>query len=156
MITKEQIEQLASAELTDTDLYVAEVTISPASDIELLIDSDTRVGIDNCVKLSRSIEEKLEALGEEDFSLMVASWGIGNPFKVARQYARCIGGDVEVLFVNGKKITAKLENYDGEAITISYEEKVAIEGKKRKELVHKEERHPINEIKSVREALTIK
>lgn len=156
MVTKDQIEQLAAAELAGTDLYVVEVTISPASDIELILDSDSRVNIDQCAKISRAIDTKLEESGEDDYSLVVASSGIGNPLKSERQYARCIGGEVEVLLSNGKKLTATLTKFENGTITITTPEKVAVEGKKRKEIVMTEQVIHLSEIKSVREALTIK
>ena len=77
MIDTKKIIEAAERNLQGTDMYVVGCTCTPGNDIELLIDSDTSVAIDACVRLSRSIEEELDR-DEEDFSLTVASAGIGS------------------------------------------------------------------------------
>lgn len=109
-------------------MYVVGCTCTPGNDIELLIDSDTSVAIDACVRLSRSIEEELDR-DEEDFSLTVASAGIGSELKSLRQYHKLVGNTVEVLLTSGIKVLAKLDAADDQGITLSYEEKQAVEGK---------------------------
>ena len=130
-------------------------TCTPGNDIELLIDSDTSVAIDACVRLSRSIEEELDR-DEEDFSLTVASAGIGSELKCLRQYRKLVGSTVEVLLTSGIKVLAKLDAADDQGITLSYEEKQAVEGKKRKQLVTVTRRYGFSEIKSAREWLDFK
>ena len=46
-------------------------------EIELLIDSDTAVKLEDCASLNRAIEAERDR-EVEDFSLMVASAGIGS------------------------------------------------------------------------------
>ena len=104
-----------------------------ATKIELTIDSDTSVGIDACAELSRAIEAELDR-EEEDFSLTVMSAGIGSELRSLRQY-RNSSRPAEVLLTNGVKILAKLDEATEEGITLSYEEKQAVEGKKKKQLV---------------------
>ena len=48
------------------------------------------------------------------------------------QYEKNLGHDVEVL-VDGKKIRGQLVSVDEETFSVDIEEKVAVEGKKRKE-----------------------
>ena len=84
MIDTKKIIEAAERNLQGTDMYVVGCTCTPGNDIELLIDSDTSVAIDACVRLSRSIEEELDR-DEEDFSLTVASAGIGSELKCLRQ-----------------------------------------------------------------------
>ena len=67
-------------------MFVVGCTSTPGNDIELLIDSDTSVAIDACVRLSRSIEEEFDR-DEEDFSLTVASAGIGSELKACASTA---------------------------------------------------------------------
>ena len=89
-------------------------TCSAGNEIELLIDSETSVGIDACATLSRAIEAEFDR-DEEDFSLTVASAGIGSELRDLRQYRKLIGSSVEVLLASGIKILAKLDEADDEA-----------------------------------------
>ena len=113
------------------------------------------MAIDACVRLSRSIEEELDR-DEEDFSLTVASAGIGSELKSLRQYRKLVGNMVEVLLTSGIKVLAKLDAADDQGITLSYEEKQAVEGRKRKQLVTVTRRYGFGEIKSAREWLDFK
>ena len=136
-------------------MFVVECTCSPLNEVELLIDSDTSVSIDACVALNRAIDAEFDR-DEEDFSLMVASAGIGSELRVLRQYSKLIGKPVEVLLCNGVKLLAILDAADEESITLSYDEKVAVEGKKKKELQHVVKRYTMNEVKYTKEYLDFK
>ena len=63
---------------------------------------------------------------------------------------------MEVLLLSGVKITAQLDAADEEGITLSYEEKQTVEGKKRKQTVRVTRTYPFAEIKSTREFLDFK
>ncbi len=130
-------------------------TCSAGNEIELLIDSETSVGIDACATLSRAIEAEFDR-DEEDFSLTVASAGIGSELRDLRQYRKLIGSSVEVLLASGIKILAKLDEADDEGIVLSYEEKQAVEGKKRKQLVTVTRRYAFEELKYTKEYLDFK
>lgn len=155
MLTPEQIREIAEKQLEGTDLFVIGVKISPANEIELLIDSDTSVSIDRCVTVSRAVEAALEEV-TDDFALMVASAGIGQPLKVFRQYKKLIGKPVEVILKDGVKIIAELRDASPESVTLAYSEKVAVEGKKRKEEVETVKTYPLGEVKSTVEHLDYK
>mgnify|MGYP003191202276 CR=1 FL=1 len=144
MIDCTKITEIANAKLVGTDLFVVDCTCSPANEVELLIDSDTSVGIETCVELSRAIEAEFDR-DTEDFSLTVASAGIGSE-----------GKPVEVLLKSGVKILATLDEADQEGLTLSYEEKQAVEGKKRKQTVRVTRRYPFSEIKYTKEYLDFK
>jgi len=155
MIDTHKIIAAAERKLAGTDLFVVGCKCSPGNEIELLIDSDTSVSIDACAALSRAIEEEFDR-NAEDFSLTVASAGIGSELRCLRQYRKLTGCPVEVLLLNGTKITARLDAADEEGITLSYEEKQSVEGKKRKQLVTVTRTYPFAEIKSTREFLDFK
>ena len=93
---------------------------------------------------------------EEDYSLTVASAGIGEPLKLVRQYKKLVGESVEVLLKSGVKILATLEEVTEEAITISYEEAVVVEGKKKKQLQRTTHTYSFEEIKWTKEYLDYK
>jgi ribosome maturation factor RimP len=58
--------------------------------------------------------------------------------------------------LSGVKVLAKLDAVTEEGITISYEEKQAVEGKKRKVLVNVERTFSFDEIKYTKEYLDFK
>ena len=155
MIDTKKITAIAERMLADTDLFVVDCSCSPGNEVELTIDSDTSVGIDACASLSRAIEAELDR-EEEDFSLTVMSAGIGSELRSLRQYRRLVGSPVEVLLANGVKILAKLDAVDEQGITLSYEEKQAVEGRKRKQLVTVSRTYPFAEIKYTKEWLDFK
>ena len=136
-------------------MFVVSCKVSPSNEVELLLDSDTSVQLETCAAVNRAVNEAM-ADDEEDFSLTVASAGIGSELKSLRQYRKLIGGTVEVLLNSGIKMLAKLDAADDEGITISYEEKQAVEGKKRKQLVTVTRRYAFDEIKSTKEWLDFK
>ena len=155
MIDTKKITAIAERMLADTDLFVVDCSCSPGNEVELTIDSDTSVGIDACASLSRAIEAELDR-EEEDFSLTVMSAGIGSELRSLRQYHKLVGSPVEVLLANGVKILAKLDAVDEQGITLSYEEKQTVEGRKRKQLVTVSRTYPFAEIKYTKEWLDFK
>lgn len=155
MIDTQKIIAAAERNLEGTDLFVVGCTCSAGNDIELLVDSDTSVSIDACVALSRSIEAEFDR-DEEDFSLTVASAGIGSELRCLRQYRKTVGRPVEVLLASGVKLLAKLDAADETGVTLSYEEKQAVEGRKRKQLVAVVRTYSYDEIKSTKEYLDFK
>ena len=155
MIDCAKILEIAERELAGTDLFTVSCKCSPMNEVELLIDSDSHVTIERCAELSRTIEAEFNR-DEEDFSLTVASAGIGSELKNIRQYRKLIGSSVEVLLLTGVKILAKLDDVNDEGIPISYEEKQAGEGKKRKVVVKVVRNYRFDEIKYTKEWLDFK
>ena len=155
MIDVKLVTEIAERHLEGSDMYVVECKISPMGEIELLIDSDTAVKLEDCAALNRAIEAELDR-EVEDYSLMVASAGIGSELKLLRQYNKIIGSSVEVLLKDGIKLLAKLNSADEAGIAISYEEKQVVEGKKRKVTVEVTKDYKWEEIKYVKEYLDFK
>ena len=155
MIDCHKVIAAAEKSLEGTDLFVVDCHCSPANEIELLIDSDTSVSIDACADLSRAIEAALDR-DQEDFSLTVASAGVGSELKLHRQYLKLVGRSVEVLLRSGVKVLACLEQVTPEAITLSYDEKVAVEGKKRKQQVHTVKTWSMDEVVYTKEYIDYK
>lgn len=155
MILKQTIENFVTEQTQGTPMFLVEVKVSPANEIEVVVDSDERLGIDDCVKLSKSIEAQLDREAE-DFELSVYSSGIGEPLKLYRQYVKTIGRPVEVLLLSGIKLLGTLVAVDEQGITVEYQTKEAVEGKKRKELVTKTEKYNFDQIKTTKEELDIR
>ena len=81
-------------------------------------------------KSTMQMEDHLDR-EKEDFELEVGSAGLGQPFKVPQQYINFVGKEVEVLDADGQKVKGILKSVDGNDFTVSVEEKVKVEGKKR-------------------------
>lgn len=155
MIEAKRVIEIAERHLEGSDMFVVECKITPMGEIELLVDSDTAVKLEDCAALNRAIEAELDR-EVEDYSLMVASAGIGSELKLLRQYRKIIGGSVEVLLKDGIKILAKLTAANEEGIELMYEEKQLVEGKKRKVTVEVTKSYKWEEIKYVKEYLDFK
>lgn len=130
MTDKQKVTQLVDQWLEGKDYFLVDVNISNDNKIVVEIDHADGVWIEDCVALSRYIEEHLNR-DEEDFELEVGSAGLGQPFKVPQQYINFIGKEVEVLTREGKKLKGILTAVEGRNFTVSVKEKVHEEGKKR-------------------------
>ncbi len=158
MIDTKKIVEIADAFLSPTDMYVVGCHCSPSNEIDLFVDSDTKVSIDMCITLSRHIESHFDR-EVEDFSLTVASAGIGSELKLLRQYRRLVGSSLEVLMTSGVKIIGRLTELTEEQITLSFEQKQVVEtpsGKKKKQVVEVSEVIPFEQIKYAKEYLDFK
>ena len=155
MIEAKKVIEIAERHLEGSDMFVVECKVTPMGEVELLIDSDSAVRLEDCAALNRAIEAELDR-EVEDYSLMVASAGIGSELKLLRQYSKILGNSVEVLLKDGIKLLAKLDSADEQGIAISYEEKQLVEGKKRKQTVEVTKSYAWEEIKYVKEWLDFK
>lgn len=150
-----KVKSIAEKALEGSDAYIVDCTVAPSNLIEIVIDSDSKVTVDQCADLNRTISEALNR-DIEDFELTVASAGIGEPLRLLRQYRRLIGSPVEIVLCSGEKIIGHLEEADEKGIKVSYDEKVAVEGKKRKELQHVVRTLTFPEMKCAKEYLDFK
>ena len=146
MIDKRVIEQLVEEKLASSSNYLVSVEVQPGNIIVVEIDNDDAVSINDCVELSRYIEEHLDR-DAEDFELEVGSAGITSPFKVLRQYKKNIGNEVEVLTKNGVKLTGLLKSADEEGFVVTVTKQVKPEGAKRKVTIEEDLPYTYNEIK---------
>lgn len=134
MISKDTVRSIVEEWLDGKEYFLVDIEISPDDRIVVEIDHTDGVWIEDCVALSRYIEDHLSR-DEEDYELEVGSAGLGQPFKVPQQYHCFVGKDVEVLDADGKKYKGVLKSVDGGDFTVTVEEKQKVEGKKRPQLV---------------------
>src|SRR5574344_672816 len=130
MIDKNVVKQLVDEWLQSNDYFLVDINISPDDKIVVEIDHAEGVWIEDCVKLSRFVEEHLSR-DEEDYELEVGSAGIGQPFKVAQQYINHIGKDVEIMTSDGKKVQGTLKSFNDGELIVTVKEKVKEPGAKR-------------------------
>ena len=136
MIDKKLVESLVNEWLTDRDYFLVDVAVSADDCIVVTIDHAEGVWIEDCAELSRFIESRLDR-DREDFELEVGSAGLGQPFRVKKQYEIHVGQPVETQTRDGHKWQGTLMEVTEDGFTLEVEQKVKPEGAKRahKELV---------------------
>ncbi len=134
MNTTEQILRSKIEEfLQGTGYELITLAIRPENNILVEVDKLEGTDVDFCAELNRQIVEFLESVGEPDYALEVGSVSIVDPFKTKMQYNKHLGHNVEVLAADGKKFRGQLVSVDEDTFSVDCEEKVAVEGKKRKQ-----------------------
>lgn len=144
MILRENIIHLLSNKIKELDCFLVDVKINSNKEIKILFDKEEGVVLEDCLTISRYIEEHLDR-DAEDYKLDVSSPGIDNPFMVKEQYLKNIGRDVRLITINGERLKGKLISFD-EYIVIETEKKK----KKTKKLFQERISIPIEEIKETK------
>lgn len=134
MIKEDEILQFIEPHMSDNDMFMVSLSISPQNKIKLVVDKPQGIKIEECIQLSRLIESNLDR-ETEDFELEVASPGIGQPFKVKKQYLKSIGKTLDVICSDGTKFKGTLTAITENGFTMESTKKVKVEGKKKKEEV---------------------
>lgn len=149
MISTALVRELAEKKLEGTGNYLVEVTVSAMNKIRITIDNFKGVSIQECVSVSRFIEEQLDR-ETEDYELEVSSPGLDQPFKVLQQYKKYTGREVEVKFTDGQKTEGKLVAANENEIELEQSSKEKVEGQKGKQLVTKKITIPFEKIKETK------
>ena len=155
MIDKNVVRKLVEEWLTGKEYFLVDVEVSPDDRIVVEIDHADGVWIEDCVQLSRFIEDHLSR-EEEDYELEVGSAGLGQPFKVPQQYMIFVGKEVEVLDADGKKHKGVLKAVDGNDFTVTIKEKVKLEGKKRPQLLDVDHTFQMDNVKYTKYLISFK
>ncbi|ATV37802.1 ribosome assembly cofactor RimP [Prevotella intermedia] len=155
MIDKNVVKKLVDEWLEGKEYFLVDIHISTDAKIVVEIDHADGVWIEDCVELSKFIEERLSR-DEEDYELEVGSAGLGQPFKVPQQYINFIGKEVEVLDQDRRKIRGILKSVEGEKFVVSVNEKVQVEGKKRPVKMDVDHEYDMNEVKYTKYIISFK
>ena len=155
MIDKNVVKKLVDEWLEGKEYFLVDIQISADAKIVVEIDHADGVWIEDCVELSKFIEERLSR-DEEDYELEVGSAGLGQPFKVPQQYINFIGKEVEVLDQDRRKIRGILKSVEGEKFVVSVNEKVQVEGKKRPVKIDVDHEYDMNEVKYTKYIISFK
>ena len=138
---KSQLQKWIEEYLQGTEYELVTLSVSAGNDILVEVDRLAGVDVDFCAELNRFLVEKLDAV-EPDYSLEVGSVSLTDPFKTKMQYEKNLGHDVMVCpgeagktpdGKGNKILRGQLVSVDEETFSVDIEEKVAVEGKKRKE-----------------------
>jgi ribosome maturation factor RimP len=107
MINSETIIELIEQHIQGTDVFVVEVSVKAGNSIRVYVDRPDGISIDECVQISRFLNEALDR-DVEDYSMEVSSPGLGGPLRVKQQYEKNLGRSIDVLFSDGLRTTGKL------------------------------------------------
>jgi len=149
MIDKEVVKGIVEDFLKSSENYPVAINVKPDNTIRIEIDNDRVVSIDDCVALSSYIESKLDR-EKEDYALEVGSAGIGQAFKIQRQYRKNIGNAIEVVTVSGIKTIGILKTVDENKIVLTVRKQIKPEGAKRKVTIEEDITFPYKEIRQAK------
>ena len=126
-------------------IFLIDLTITDSYKIIVTLDGDNGVQLQDCIDISRTLENNLDR-EEQDFSLEVASVGVGSPLKMARQYIKNIGRTL-IVKLETETIEAELVEVTDNFITLSWQAREPKKIGKGKETVQKRQEIPFSEIK---------
>lgn len=122
MIEEAIVKELASEKALELGGFLVSTKVSGQNIINVFVDKKVGISINECLQISRHIENKLDR-EIEDFQLSVSSPGLNKPFLVKEQYHKNIGKDIVVKLKNGEKVKGKLIDYNNN-ITIQTTSKI--------------------------------
>ncbi|MDO4691475.1 MAG: ribosome assembly cofactor RimP [Porphyromonadaceae bacterium] len=156
MIDKQVVETIVSQYLESElpEFYLVDIAVHPGNRIIVELGSDEGVGIDDCVRITKHIDNNLDR-EVEDYELEVGSAGLTSPFKVLRQYEAAIDEEVEVLCRGGVKEKGILLSATDEAICLQVVRRIKPEGAKRKQDVEQERTIAMEEILQTKRIIKI-
>jgi ribosome maturation factor RimP len=103
-------------------VFLVDLKVSADKSIKVVLDGDEEVNVKDCINISRAIEGALN-IDEENFSLEVASAGVGSPLKFQRQYYKNIGRKLEVISTNGLKFEGVLTDVKEDSIALQWKQR---------------------------------
>lgn len=146
MTFKEKVNGLITEALLEKpSVFLVDLAVSDSFKISVGLDGDNGVALQDCIDISRAIENNLDR-EEQDFSLEVASVGVGTPLKMIRQYRKNVGRTL-IVTTNTEKIEAELVEANDVFIILSWKAREPKKVGKGKETVQKEQQIPYTEIK---------
>ena len=120
-----KVESLLEAALEeDQSLFLIDLKIGSDNSIHITLDGDQGVTLKDCMNVSRAIEHNLDR-EEYDFSLEVASAGVGSPLLNSRQYIKNIGRKLRVESMEVSTLEGTLTAADNQAFTLEWKQREA-------------------------------
>tara|TARA_B100000579_G_C22784254_1_gene830991 strand:- start:162 stop:629 length:468 start_codon:yes stop_codon:yes gene_type:complete len=104
------------------NIFLVDLKISADKLIKVILDGDEEVNVKDCINISRAIEGSLDR-DEEDFSLEVASSGVGSPLKFPRQYQKNLGRNMEIISKEGLKFEGELTHVKEDSIELQWKQR---------------------------------
>jgi len=146
MTFKEKVNTaLSECLLEKPSIFLIDLIITDAFKVIVNLDGDNGVALQDCIDVSRFIDANLDR-EEQDYSLEVASVGVGSPLKFIRQYKKNIGRTL-VVKTESEIIEAELVDANDDFVILSWEAREPKKIGKGKETVQKELNLPYGDIK---------
>lgn len=146
MTFKEKVNTLLIEALLDKpSIFLIDLIITDAFKIIVSLDGDNGVALQDCIDVSRAIENNLDR-EEQDYSLEVASVGVGSPLKMIRQYKKNVGRTL-IVKTAAENIEAELVEANDDFVILSWKAREPKKIGKGKETVQKELKLPYVDIK---------
>ena len=146
MTFKEKVSTvLADCLLEKSSIFLIELVITDAFKVIVNIDGDEGVALQDCIDVSRFMDAHLDR-EEQDYSLEVASVGVGSPLKLVRQYKKNVGRTL-IVKTGTETIEAELVEATDDFVILSWEAREPKKIGKGKETVQKELKLPYGNIK---------
>lgn len=155
MIDKGAVEAAVNEWLVGKEYFLVGVDITPDDCISVEIDHKEGVWIEDCAELSRHIESRLDREAE-DYELEVGSAGLGQPFRVLRQYEIHEGDEVAVTTTDGRRLQGTLSDVRPEGFALTFKQKVREEGAKRPKMVDTTVQLAFADVKETRYIINMK
>jgi len=114
--------ELANCLKNREDLFLIDLDIALDNSIKIIIDGDRGVSVDDCMYVSRFIEQSIDR-DKHDFSLEVSSSGALTPLSSIRQYMKNIGRTLFVRTTNDIEYEAKLIDADSNQISLFWKQR---------------------------------
>ncbi|MGP1991184.1 ribosome assembly cofactor RimP [Zobellia laminariae] len=146
---KSKVEALLNDALEeDGSLFLIDFSILADNTIRVVLDGDEGVTVQDCVRISRAIENELDS-EEYDFSLEVTSSGAASPLVMPRQYVKNIGRKLAVR-TQGGEFEGNLTGTNDEGIVLEWKAREPKPTGKGKVTVQKKEQINFSDIKEAK------
>ena len=120
---KTEVSELVDITLKEmSHLFLIDLTTGSDKSIKIVLDGDPEVHLEDCIKFSRSIEQKLDR-EKHDFAIEVSSAGIGSPLVQKRQFFKNIGRQLEVEAIGEKPINGVLVEATENQIALEWKQR---------------------------------
>ncbi len=117
MADQNSIEHHLEGILAGKDIFLVGVKVDNNNKIIVHIDTSEGISIDDCARVSRELEEKLDR-DREDFALEVSSPGLDSPFRVIEQYQKNVGKRINLVKTDGEKLEGVLKKTSENGIVL--------------------------------------
>ena len=143
---RSKVETLLEASLEEnSSLFLISLKIGSDNNIQITLDGDEGVTLKDCTNVSRAIEHNIDR-EEHDFSLEVASAGVGSPLLNSRQYIKNMGRKLRVELADVSTLEGILTAADDQEFTLEWKQREPKPVGKGKVTVTKQKTLSYNEI----------
>ncbi|OUW74713.1 MAG: ribosome assembly cofactor RimP [Flavobacteriaceae bacterium TMED208] len=118
-----KVDNLLRVELDkNPSLFLIKLTVGIDNSIRVILDGDKGISLKDCISISRAIEQQLDR-ESEDFSLEVASAGVGSNLQNERQYFKNIGRKLEVEISEGTQFSGILSSVSENGFSLEWKQR---------------------------------